>query len=194
MAAAAMHATRQSTLLCFSHLRWNFVFQRPQHLMTRFARTMRVYYLEEPVFADGSNAIMEEHETASGVTVLVPRLPSRLGAEEQIAAQRDLLDRFLAAHRIVRPILWYYTPMSGAFSDHIEARTVIYDCMDELSAFRGAPPAMLAREQELLSRADLVFTGGFSLFEAKRDRHPRVYAFPSSVDIAHFRKARAALP
>lgn len=179
------------TLICFSHLRWHFVFQRPQHLMTRFARMMQVFYIEEPVFGERVSPILEVHPTTSGVKILVPRLPHGLDEEQQSAAQRSLIDRFIAGHGITRPILWYYTPMSGAFSDHIEARSVVYDCMDELSAFRGAPPIMLEREQQLLQRADLVFTGGYSLYEAKRDRHPSVHAFPSSVDVAHFRIARS---
>ena len=181
-------------LVCFSHLRWNFVYQRPQHLMTRFARSAPVLFVEEPVFAAGAPPSLAVAETAEGVAVAVPRLPPDLDEAGRTAALRRLLDRLCAARGIVAPILWYYTPMALGFSDHLRPALTVYDCMDELSAFRGAPPALREREAALLRRADLVFTGGHSLFEAKRGRHPRVYPFPSGVDAAHFRRARAALP
>jgi glycosyltransferase involved in cell wall biosynthesis len=179
-------------LICFSHLRWNFVYQRPQHLMSRFARSMRVFFFEEPVFGEQA-ASLETHRLDSGATVAVPRLPHGLDEAEQIDAQRELLDRLCRDHGIRRPVLWYYTPMSGPFSEHLDAAAVVYDCMDELSAFRGAPPAMIERERRLLERARVVFTGGQSLYEAKRHQHANVHAFPSSVDVEHFRQARARL-
>jgi UDP-galactopyranose mutase len=108
--------------------------------------------------------------------------------------QRDLLAQFLEEQDIRRPILWYYTPMALAFTDGLPVAATVYDCMDELSAFAGAPPAMLERERELFRRADIVFTGGYRLYEAKRAHHPQVHAFPSSVDVDHFRHARGPLP
>ncbi len=90
--------------------------------------------------------------------------------------------------------MWYYTPMALAFTNHLQPRVTLYDCMDELSAFQGASPQLREREKELLQRADLVFTGGYSLFEAKKKLHPSVHAFPSSVDFSHFAKARQGLP
>ena len=105
--------------------------------------------------------------------------------------QRDLIDEYL--EEAGEPaVLWYYTPMAMPFTRHIEADLVVYDNMDELSAFRGASPAMLRNEADLFARADIVFTGGFSLHEAKRDRHDRVLAFPSSIDTRHFHAARKA--
>lgn len=182
------------TLICFSHLRWAFVYQRPQHLMSRFARIMRVFFFEEPIFGDGVTPTLQINVSESGVVIVVPRLPAHLEEADRIACQRDLLDQFCDERGILRPILWYYTPMSGAFSAHLEPSRVVYDCMDELSAFRFASPALLQQEQHLFGRADVVFTGGYSLYEAKRSRHPRVYAFPSSIDIAHFDKARNGMP
>lgn len=187
--AAEMHAT----LICFSHLRWDFVFQRPQHLMTRFARQMDVLYVEEPVWIDGPSAFAIR-STPSGVEVAVPQLTAGMDGEAVIEAQRMLIDHLLAERGIENPIVWYYTPMSLAFSEHIEAERVIYDCMDELSAFRGAPPELVEWERRLFSRADVVFTGGYGLFEAKKSHHPRVFAFPSSVDVTHFSRAREQLP
>jgi UDP-galactopyranose mutase len=103
-----------------------------------------------------------------------------------------MLDGLLAQYAIGDYVLWYYTPMALSFSDHLEPLAIIYDCMDELSAFRFAPCTLKERESRLLRCADLVFTGGYSLYEAKRRRHPHVYAFPSSVDAAHFAQARSA--
>jgi UDP-galactopyranose mutase len=180
-------------LVCLSHLRWDFVYQRPQHLMSRFARGRRVFFFEEPVFAEGP-ARLEVGERPGGVRIAVPHLPAGLSPEEVEAAQRDLLQQLLADHAITDYILWYYTPMALGFSDGLEPAAVVYDCMDELSLFRGAPPALVERETRLLERADLVFTGGQSLYEAKRERHPAVYAFPSSIEAEHFGKARRPQP
>lgn len=181
-------------IICFSHLRWNFVYQRPQHLMTRWARSHRVFYFEEPVLDGDREPELALCPVENGVTVVVPRLPQELGPAEQVSAQRQMLDRLRAEQRIEAPLLWYYTPMSARFSAHLPASRVVYDCMDELSAFRGAPPAMVDEERRLLDRADIVFTGGYSLYEAKRRQHGNVHPFPSSVDVPHFRRARERLP
>ena len=176
-------------VVCLSHLRWDFVYQRPQHLMSRFARDHRVFFFEEPEHHD-SPARLDISERPGGVRVAVPRLPHGLSAEQAEAAQRDLLQGMLADHGIADYILWYYTPMALGFSGGLAPAAVVYDCMDELSLFRGAPPALLDRERRLLELADLVFTGGQSLYEAKRERHSAVHAFPSSIDAEHFGRAR----
>jgi UDP-galactopyranose mutase len=180
-----------AALICFSHLRWHFVYQRPQHLMVRFAREHRVLFIEEPVATDAAEPWLECHALEGGIQILVPRMPGSLTGPEAVAAQRTLLDRMLAAEGIRRPVLYYFTPLAFRSSDHLNASLVVYDCMDELSAFSGAPPEIAGSEQELLARADLVFTGGVSLFEVKRHLHPNVHAFPSSVDVGHFARARA---
>ena len=182
-------------LICLSHLRWGFVFQRPNHLMVRFARKGRTFFFEEPIFEDGlaaADAFLEEIEVAPALRVVVPHLPTGLEAREVESAQRRLLDAFVAAHAIRKPILWFYTPMALSFAGHIDARAVVYDCMDELTAFRGASADLRGQELELLRRADVVFTGGESLYEAKKTQHRNVHAFPSSVDVSHFAKAREA--
>ena len=196
--AAPASGTRQRrarpTLVCFSHLRWAFVFQRPQHLMTRFAATYRVLFWEEPEFVAGlaEPRLRRNLCPDSGVTVLTPELDETLRGQEDAVLAR-LLDAEIAGAG--RPLVrWYYTPMMLLFSDHLAAECVVYDCMDELSAFRGAPAELIAREQRLIERADLVFTGGTSLYEAKRARHSNVHAFPSSVDASHFGRARDAAP
>ncbi|HEX8537344.1 MAG TPA: glycosyltransferase family 1 protein [Cystobacter sp.] len=176
-------------LVCFSHLRWNFVFQRPQHLLSRFARERRVFFFEEPIY-DRKQPRLHVTRSPEGVWVAVPHLPEGLDEQQSMAMQRALLDEMLVRHDVRRYVSWYYTPMALPFTRHLEPLAEVYDCMDELSAFRGAPPALLHREAELLERVDLVFTGGQSLYEAKRDRHHSVHAFPSSVDVAHFATAR----
>ncbi|WP_293882186.1 UDP-galactopyranose mutase [Sphingomonas sp.] len=187
--------TVRQTLICFSHLRWNFVHQRPQHLMSLFAQDRRVVFWEETVRATEGNAPLLDVSTCpkSGVMVVTPHLPDGLSDAQQLVALGALLDTLLASEE-KPPVAWYYTPMMLPFSRHIDADVVVYDCMDELSAFRFAPANLLALENELLDLADLVFTGGQSLYEAKRDRHAAVHCFPSSVDQPHFAAARGPLP
>ena len=180
----------RQTLLCFSHLRWAFVFQRPQHLLTRAAAALRVVYWEEPVWVEKGTPGFQARLSPEGVLIVQPHLPWGCDLD---AAQRRLLDAMLQEQRIADPILWYYTPQALAFSDHLHGRVTVYDCMDELSVFAGADPALPARERALLRRADLVFTGGRSLFDAKRRDHGNVHLFPSGVDAAHFQPARNGL-
>jgi glycosyltransferase involved in cell wall biosynthesis len=177
-------------LVCFSHLRWNFVFQRPQHLLARAAKDYRVFLFEEPRFAADNAIRLERTATPEGVTVLTPMLPEGLRPTDITRAQRRLFVQLLAELRPDRLILWYYTPMALTFSRHLVGDACVYDNMDELSAFKGAHPRLLALERELFRKADVVFTGGHSLYEAKRDRHRNIHPFPSSVDVAHFAKAR----
>ncbi|WP_207461373.1 UDP-galactopyranose mutase [Azospirillum sp. SYSU D00513] len=158
--------------------------------MSRFARDYNVLFLEEPIRNDTPEPWLDIRDD-EGVRILVPRLPANLSEREAEEAQRALLDGYLEEEAIKDPILWYYTPMSLGFSSHLRGSLTVYDCMDELSAFHGAPPELIERERRLLNRADLVFTGGVSLYEAKRPLHPSVHAFPSSVDIAHFAEARS---
>jgi UDP-galactopyranose mutase len=179
-----------AALICFSHLRWHFVYQRPQHLMGRFAREHRVFFIEEPVASDALEPWLESHDVEEGIRIVVPRIPGTLAGPEVEPTLRALLDQMLATEGIRRPLLYYFTPLALKYSDQIGASLVVYDCMDELSAFAGAPPETIDLELALLARADLVFTGGVSLFEAKRHLHPNVHAFPSSVDVAHFARAR----
>ena len=188
---ATLPDRNKPTLLCLSHLRWNFVYQRPQHLMSRFARTYQVLFFEEPVASEAANPWLDVSMPEEGVRVLVPHIPAaQIGTREAEAAQRRLLNRYLTIAG-VEPVLWYYTPMSLSFTDHLDAPLIVYDCMDELSAFRGAPPELVEREKRLMKRADLVFTGGYSLYESKRRHHTNAHPFPSSVDIDHFRAARS---
>ncbi len=162
--------------------------------MIRAARGQEVIFFEEPVFQPGIVPRLDLSAREGGVVVAVPMLPEGLPHNMVVGQQRILLDELLASRADRRLTAWFYTPMAMAFANHIAADVTVYDCMDELSAFRGAPEAMLRMEQALIDRADLVFTGGRSLHEAKRHRHPRVHCFPSSIDTAHFGRARLGLP
>ena len=176
-------------LICLSHLRWAFVFQRPQHLMTRFARTRRVFFFEEPVF-DGSQSELRIRRD-QGVVICVPHLATGLTSEQVASEVRRLLNELHRTYHIERPVVWYYTPMALDYARHLSTSAIVFDCMDELAAFKIAPPQLVSNEAELLGRADLVFTGGQSLYEAKRGRSRRVFAFPSSVDVPHFAAAKS---
>ena len=179
-------------LICFSHLRWNFVYQRPQHLLNRATKNYRVWFIEEPMWSDTLH--MSVSDQADRITVLVPHLPHGTSPEDALTLQRQLIDEFIRKEQIKDFIAWYYTPMALLFSDHLQPRLTVYDCMDELSAFWGAPKQLLDQEKRLMQRAGVVFTGGYSLYDAKKNRHPRVFAFPSSIDFNHFSAARRPLP
>ncbi|RTZ45846.1 UDP-galactopyranose mutase [Candidimonas sp. SYP-B2681] len=161
--------------------------------MSRMAAAFDVLYIEEPVFTDEPVSRLSVQADSHGVQILVPHI-SKHSTSQVDDEQRKLLDEFLGHRAGNEMVLWYYTPMSLSYSRHLRPRFIVYDCMDELSAFKGAPPELLERERELIARADVVFTGGYSLYEAKRQLHPNVHAFPSSVDVAHFANARRALP
>jgi glycosyltransferase involved in cell wall biosynthesis len=179
-------------LLCFSQLRWDFVYQRPHHLMVRAARDRHVWYVEEPVFEDdGPRLILEDREP--GLTTVRPVIPRDRSEPEVDAATSVMLRELVRSHDIESPVAWYYTPMAMPWTRWLDPAVTVYDCMDELSAFRFAPPRMVQLESELLAAADVVFTGGESLYRAKRTRHADVHAFPSAVDADHFGPARLHL-
>jgi UDP-galactopyranose mutase len=179
------------------------VYQRPQHLISRFARQLaakggRVLFWEEPVIGDPSKGESNSVDVVicpeSGVRILTPYLRSGASEDAISATLREMLDAYLSAEAITSFTAWYYTPMMLSFTHHLRPALTVYDCMDELSMFKGASPALREREEHLFSRADLVFTGGESLYEAKKTQHPSVHALPSSVDVPHFEKGRAGLP
>lgn len=179
-------------LVCFSHLRWSFVWQRPQHLLSRAARDYRVLFIEEPLLAPSGEPHLDLSHGPGAVTVAVPVLPAEFGPTQQIAARRQLVEDMLEQMGSRIAVSWFYTPMALDAYRHFECDVCVYDCMDELSAFLGAPPDLRKYEFLLFARADVVFTGGLSLFEAKRGSHRNVHCLPSSIDAAHFRQARVA--
>lgn len=177
------------TLIVFCHLRWDFVFQRPQHLMTRLAEHYNVLFVEEPMHTEGE-ARLEKTEVAPNITVCRPHTPiQQFGFhDDQLPTLQALLANLVPADEA--PIVWFYTPMALPLLQVFKPSKVIYDCMDELAMFKNAPKQLLQRESALLNIADVVFTGGPSLYQSKRDRHANAHCFSSSVDAKHFRQAQ----
>jgi glycosyltransferase involved in cell wall biosynthesis len=174
-------------LICFSHLRWTFVYQRPQHIMSRFARYQRVFFIEEAKFGSREKLMIQ---FIDNVTIVIPHLKHGLTKQEIMERQVVLLNRLMSKMKIEGFCLWYYTPMAIPFTRHLKPELVIYDSMDELTAFKFASRSLAKLEKELFAKADLIFTGGVSLHNRKRHTHTNIHLFPSSVDASHFSKAR----
>jgi glycosyltransferase involved in cell wall biosynthesis len=202
MTDAARTATSHGyPLIVHSHLRWDFVWQRPQQILSRYARSRPVLFVEEPVFADDLAAgTLDVTAPCAGVHRVVPRLPAYLRSsyDDAAAVVRSLLLQLIGGRGALagmfgNAVQWFYTPMPapvmiGAFRE----RGTVYDCMDELAQFRFAPPELTQREQFLMSRADVVFTGGRQLYESKSRRHPNVHFFGCGVDADHFSRASSS--
>lgn len=175
-------------IICFAHLRWNFVFQRPQHLLSRWAGESRVFYIEEPITGNFESNYLKTIYSSTGekLTVITPYLKDGLNESEINQFMEESVNHIIRWYQIKDYMLWYLTPMAVEFSFHLKPKMIVYDCMDELSCFKGAHPNMLGNENILLSRADVVFTGGHNLYEFKKNRHPNIHPFPSSIDQSHF--------
>jgi glycosyltransferase involved in cell wall biosynthesis len=186
-------------ILVHSHLRWDFVWQRPQQLFSRFAKTRDVLFVEEPIFLDdGFRPVLDISNPESRVFRAIPRLPAAYRDSEAAmqTAVRSLILETIApsgelAGRFDAPIQWFYTPMPaptmiGAFNE----AAVVYDCMDELAQFKFAPNELVQRERFLLARSDVVFAGGVALAQSKSRFHDNVHFFGCGVDVEHFGKAR----
>ena len=182
----------KTDLLVFSHLRGDFVFQRPQHLLSRAAADRRVFFWEEalPLPAGVVEPYLDVQQKRPNLWMIRPYLPLSLEGQAREEFKAEMVRRFMAQEGIDRFVLWYYTPWALRFTSQLKPVATVYDCMDELSLFKGANPQLKQFELELFRRADVVFTGGPSLYEAKRGQHANVHLFPSSIDAAHFGKAR----
>lgn len=176
------------TMIVFSHLRWDFVYQRPQHLLSRLLKHYNVFFFEEPEFHETNTELLKSSPMPN-LTVCRPLTPVRVSGfhEDQMPYLRGMVREL--TRDAASPIIWFYTPMALPLLEEIDPACVVYDCMDELAAFKNPLPHLLEHEDALLKRADVVFTGGPSLYAAKAGRNPNVHCFPSSVDIAHFRQA-----
>lgn len=177
-------------LICFSHLRWNFVYQRPQHLLSRFALHTRVFFVEEPFWEKGKNGSVITRVDESNVYVHQQYIDPDLERDDIRQMKREALEEMIREHNITDFIAWYYTPQAIPFTNAIAPALTVYDCMDELSAFKNPPGDLRDNEALLLKKADIVFTGGNSLYEAKKQLHSNIHAFPSSIDREHFAVAR----
>ncbi|MER1953956.1 MAG: glycosyltransferase [Desemzia incerta] len=182
----------------FSQLRWNFVYQRPQHLIGRMTKEYRTFYFEEPEdienYRSNENTPTNYHHYISeeGVNVIVPLV--KAGDMDNAPLLEKIVKQVHEDFSIEQDIFWYYTPMAMAYTSFFNPKITIYDCMDQLAAFKNAPQNLISLEKELFKKADLVFTGGRSLYKAKQKNHDFVYCFPSSIDQHHFKRAATNLP
>lgn len=178
-----------ASIVVFSHLRWDFVYQRPQHLLSRLSNHYKILFIEEPVFHEGKS-YMQSSNPLPNVQVCKPHIPVNMPGfhDDHLLYMQRLVRQTVSGHG--NPIVWFYTPMALPLLQEIpDPRLVVYDCMDELASFKNPPRQLVQREKALIQLADIVFTGGPSLYEAKRELHPNVHCFPSSVDVAHFARA-----
>jgi glycosyltransferase involved in cell wall biosynthesis len=184
-----------NSLVVFSHLRWNFVYQRPQHLLSRLAKRWRVIFVEEPVLKADRNEL-EVFEPAPNVQVWRPHVTGDAPGfhDDHLPALQKMVSDAMRENQVSDYWVWFYTPMALPLANGLTPRGIVYDCMDELSHFRGAPRQLVQRENALFKIADLVFTGGRSIYNNKRSRHPDVHCFPSSVDARHFRETQGEHP
>ncbi|HZT42039.1 MAG TPA: glycosyltransferase [Chthonomonadaceae bacterium] len=184
-------------LIVASHLRWSFVWQRPQQLLSRLARHHRILFVEEPLaVSDTEGAPMPVlQEVMPGVVTLTPKVPESQcngtplwlwPCQNLITRQvRDAIRALDLRHRA----LWFYTPTPEFMVEAVQPEMLVYDVMDELSNFKFAPPQLRDQERRLLSQAAVVFTGGASLYDAKKHHNPNTHLFASGVDAAHYSKA-----
>lgn len=173
-----------SALIVFSHLRWEFVTQRPQHIMNRLAKYQHIYFVEEPISDEAVTTQPKIQQVSKNITVVQPRLPHN----------EQLLAKWLLSQPEVQekpPMLWFYSAAFVNMTSYLNSSLIIYDCMDELSAFKGANKVLQTKEKQLMNIADVVFTGGKSLYGAKKKFHQNVHCFPSSVDTSHFASSRS---
>lgn len=177
-------------ILCFSHLRWDFVFQRPQHLLSRFAQNSVVYFFEEPVFDATAETYLSISKRDDKLSIIVPHLFEGMDQESVNTELTLLVEKLLIDTNLNDWLFWYYTPMAFPFTENLKPKLTVYDCMDELSTFLFAPKELIDLEKKLMAKADLVFTGGHSLYEAKKQQHSNIFPFPSSIEKEHFAKAR----
>lgn len=169
-------------MIVFCHLRWDFVYQRPQHILSRLSKEYRILVVEEPVhFESMKKSTFEIREINSQIHVCQPHV-----------SDMEEIGPYLKKHlkNTVFSVGWFYSAAFVSVLDTLECETVVYDCMDELTLFKGASQKLVDQENLLLSAADVVYTGGKSLYESKKLKHHNVFCFPSSVDITHFSGAK----
>lgn len=165
-------------MIVFCHLRWDFVYQRPQHIISRLAENMKILVVEEPV----------PHDSNQKNSFNIRKINPNLHICQPVVSDMESIGPYLRKNlpNLDLSVGWFYSPAFVSVLEFLEFETVVYDCMDELSLFRGAPKKLVEQENELLAAADVVYTGGKSLYESKKEKHHNVFCFPSSVDVDHF--------
>lgn len=184
-------------IIVHCHLRWDFVWQRPQQIFSRLAQNHRVLFIEDPVIADGEPRL-DISEPYPNIVRIIPQIPQHLAVDADKDAEiflpqirQALREHPLLAGRFENAVQWFYSPMPGpGYVGKFGGPGVVYDCMDELANFRFAPPDIADRERFVMSHADVVFTGGYRLFESKSKHHGNVHFYGCGVDVEHYAKAR----
>lgn len=165
-------------MIVFCHLRWDFVYQRPQHIISRLAKNYKILVVEEPVnYEQGEKSIFSVRQINSQIDICQPRVNRMEDIGPYLKKHLQISD-FSAG--------WFYSAAFIQVLETLDFESVVYDCMDELTLFKGASPQLIEQENQLLAAADVVYTGGKSLYESKRQKHHNVFCFPSSVDFDHF--------
>lgn len=183
-----------SDLLVFSHLRWDFLVKRPQHLMSRYAQYRRVFYFEEPVFGMTELPRLHLKETTENVLIVIPYLPTNIEPTKIKNALIDLVDELIYEEELIDYSVFYYNPMAFEFTNHLEPKVFIYDCIEDFSTKMTTDPAELIRvETEMMKKIDLMFISGHSLYESKKQFHHNIHPIPNAFDYAHFSQSRAKL-
>jgi len=173
--------TKSYDIIVFCHLRWQFVYQRPQHIISRLSKKYKILLIEEPIGAS------QDQESSGDINYVSPNLhilQPKVNSIDEIAA---ILPEYVSTKSAA--VGWFYSPSFSPLLQAMEFDTIVYDCMDELSLFKGAPQELINQEKYLMAHADIVFTGGKSLYESKTKLHGNVHCFPSSVDETHFAQA-----
>ncbi len=176
-----------SDLVVFSHLRWTFVWQRPQHLISRLARNRRTWFIEEPLATDVSEPILrtEDHGHVRRVWLEVPGPERHLDFGDPAAVSYAHEVMTLVGDAPAR-VTWLYTPMAFELARVLDPAVLVYDVMDDLASFRAAPAALRLRHRQALEAATLVFAGGRSLHWAVTAQRPDAQLFPSGVEPEHY--------
>ena len=178
-------AMQRPPLVVFAATRWRFDWQRPQQLLTRLAKHYRVYYVEEP-HTTHEDPWLECSEVAPGVEVLVAhtRCDARGFHDDQLPIVGGLLAQFMRERGIVEPLVWLDTPAPLPLAEALEPRGIVYDCHDDIAA--AGDDILRHREARLMQLADVVVTGGPSLYQSHRGRHANVHCIANAVAAAHF--------
>jgi len=168
-------------LLCFSHLRWDFLLQRPQHLLLRFASDINVYFVEDPVFDAKEKPFFSFGTRSETLWKVVPHLVSGLSSGQVDRCMTALIDEFLRDAELSQWTFWYYNPLAQSFVKKHKPGLTVYDCMDEVSGLKYGPEEMSILEKKLLEKADLVFLQEYSLSESQKQIHTNIHSFPNPI-------------
>jgi glycosyltransferase involved in cell wall biosynthesis len=188
-------------IIVHSHLGWDWVWQRPQQFHSRLSQRHKILFVEGPVARTGLTAAqvtLREVADYPNIVVLQMEMPEERWTDGAWVdkERRRLVESLLAGPLgadFQDPVQWFYDPMAvTAFAGHLNESAIVYDCMDQLSKFRGAPAELVRRERELLAIADVVFAGGPKIWKDKRNHNANCYSVGCGVDVEHFGKARQA--